>query len=128
VLIATPGFAAVAAVAPDFVVPAPFLFPGGGTINYAGVDIVTYGALPTDSVTSIDRNDVGATATPTNFAGQTGSLVAVAPPPQPVAASVPGLDAIGILLLAMLVAFAAWPFRRAATARRRTTSFPSWFP
>ena len=36
VLVATPAFAAAAGISPDFVVPAPFLFPGGGTINYSG--------------------------------------------------------------------------------------------
>jgi hypothetical protein len=128
VLIATPGFAAAAGVTPDFVVPAPFLFPAGGTINYAGVDIVTYGPLPTDGVTSIDRNDVLAKATPTNFAGQSGSLVPPAPPPPSAAIGVPALDPRGILFLVILVVFAAWPFTRAATVRRRTTNFPSWFP
>jgi hypothetical protein len=37
VLIATPGFASLGLVTLDYVVPAPFLFPGGGTLNYAGI-------------------------------------------------------------------------------------------
>jgi len=124
VLIATPAFAAAAGVTPDFVVPAPFLFPGGGTINYASVDIVTYGPLPTDGVTSIDRNDVRALNSPTNFAGQTGSLAPAPPPPVVAVASVPALDPLGVALLVVLVAFVT----RAAGGRRRTTSSPTPFP
>ncbi len=109
VLVATPAFAAAAGISPDFVVPAPFLFPGGGTINYAGVDNVTYAGLPTDGVTSIDRNGVRAPATPTNFAGQTGTF-ASAPPPSTPAIGVPTLGATGLafvaVLMALIVAFA----------------------
>src|SRR4029453_727343 len=32
VLIATPGFAGLGIVTPDYIIPAPFLFPGGGTL------------------------------------------------------------------------------------------------
>jgi len=47
VLIATPGFAALGIVTPDYIVPAGFLFIGGGTVDYAGVDSVAFAALPT---------------------------------------------------------------------------------
>ena len=124
VLIATPAFAVAAGVTPDFVVPAPFLFPGGGTINYANVDIVTYGPLPIDGVTSIDRNDVRALNSPTNFAGQTGSLAPAPPPPAPVATSVPALEPLGVALLALLLALVT----RGAIDRPRTTSSPTRFP
>lgn len=77
VLIATQGFAAVAKVTPNFVVPDGFLFPEGGTLNFGGVDIASYGPLPTDGVSSVDRTGVVSVATPKNFAGATGSLPAI---------------------------------------------------
>jgi len=120
VLVATPGFAALAGVAPDYTVPAPFLFPGGGTINYAGVDTVTYPALPTDGVTSVDRNGVRASNTPTNFAGQSGALAPPAPPPPTggPASDVPALGTTGIALtVAFLALLALFMARRSARSR-----------
>ena len=75
VLIATQGFAALGIVTPDYVVPNGFFPIGGGTINYAGADQVTYGPLPTDGTTAI----VAHTGAPrqnlaTNFAGQSASV------------------------------------------------------
>lgn len=102
VLIATPGFAALGIVTPDYIVPAPFLFPGGGTLNYAGVDIVTYPALPADGLTSLNRLGATSMNSPTNFAGQTGSIGPPAPPP-PVIAGVPTLGAPGLAILALLL-------------------------
>ena len=78
VLIATQGFAAVAKVTPNFVVPDGFLFPEGGTLNFGGVDMVSYGPLPTNGVNSIDRNGAVSAATPKNFAGATGALPSIA--------------------------------------------------
>lgn len=78
VLIATQAFADLGVVTPDFIVPAGFLFPAGGTVNFGGVDSVTYGALPTNGAQSVGRSGELATASPTNFAGTTGSL-----PPTP---------------------------------------------
>ena len=133
VLIATPGFAAVAGVTPDYTVPAPFLFPGGGTLDYAGVDQVTYAALPTDGRSSVDRNGVVAVATPTNFAGQTGAL-APPPPPATPAAGVPATTPLtAALLIVLLAALGAAtlrqvPLRRAADDRRRKPSSPRPFP
>jgi serralysin len=45
VLVATPGFAALGIVTPDYVMPANFLPINGGTVNYAGVSQITYAAL-----------------------------------------------------------------------------------
>jgi len=105
VLIATTGFAALGIVTPDYIVPTPFLFPGGGTIDYAGVDVITYPALPTDGVSSLDRLGVVGVNSPTNFAGQTGSI---GPPAPPVAATgVPTLDLASLLALSALVALGA---------------------
>ena len=74
VLIATQGFADVALVTPDFIVPASFLFTAGGSLNFGNVDTITYGAFAGDGAQSVDRNGVQATATPKNFAGVTGTL------------------------------------------------------
>ncbi len=78
VLIATQGFAALGIVTPDFVISNGFLPTDGGTVNYAGVDSVTYSSLPTDGVKAIDRNGAIIQNLATNFAGTTGS---VSPPP-----------------------------------------------
>jgi hypothetical protein len=69
VLIATQGFADLGIVTPDFIIPAGFLFTNGGTVNYAGVDAVTYAQLPTDGLTALDRSGNTVTAIATDFAG-----------------------------------------------------------
>lgn len=74
VLIATQGFANLGIVSPDYIIPANFLFTGGGTVNYAGVDSVSYTQLPTDGATSVDRNGGTEIPSPTNFAGATSAL------------------------------------------------------
>jgi hypothetical protein len=76
VLLATQGFAALALIAPDYVIPNGFLATDGGTLNYAGVDQVTYGPLPTDGAAAISRTGTTAPNIATNFAGAT----AVIPP------------------------------------------------
>jgi hypothetical protein len=80
VLVATQGFADLHLITPDFVVPNGFLAVDGGTINYAGVDQVTYGALPTDGVTAIDRNGATMPNLATNFSRQSASVRSAAPP------------------------------------------------
>jgi hypothetical protein len=79
VLIATQGFAALGIVMPDFTVPNGFLPTNGGTLNYAGVDGVTFPSLPTDGTTAINRNGVMIQNLATNFAGQSASVTAGAP-------------------------------------------------
>ena len=74
VLLATQGFANLGTVTPDFILPAGFLFTGGGTVNYAGVDIVNYGPLPTDGTHSVGRDGTVAIETPKDFAGITGGV------------------------------------------------------
>jgi len=74
-VIGTEGFASLGIVAPDYVVPNGFLFPSGGTLNYAGVDIVVHGALPTDGIHAIDRNGTIVATAPINFVGATGAIV-----------------------------------------------------
>ena len=84
VLIATQGFAALGIVTPDFVVPNGFLPTGGGTLNYAGVDTVAFGALPTDGVKAINRNGTPIQNLATNFAGQSASVSVAAGPAAPI--------------------------------------------
>jgi hypothetical protein len=81
VLIATQGFAALGLVTPDYTVPNGFLPINGGTVNYAGVDSVTFPSLPTDGVTAINRNGTMVQNLATNFAGQSASVTAAPPPP-----------------------------------------------
>ncbi len=78
VLIATQGFAALGLVSPDYVIPNGFLATDGGTINYAGVDQVSYVALPTDGVHAIDRSGNIIQNVATNFAGKAASVPAPA--------------------------------------------------
>ncbi len=81
VLLATQAFANLGIVTPNFIVPADFLFTTGEALNFAGVDNVTYAALPSDGMHSLTRTGEQLVATPKNFAGATGSLPA---PPTPV--------------------------------------------
>jgi hypothetical protein len=78
VLIATQGFANLGLITPDFVVPNNFLSLTNGTINYAGVDQVSYAMLPTDGVSALNRNGMTVANVATNFAGQTASVTAPA--------------------------------------------------
>jgi hypothetical protein len=94
-LIATPGFAAIAGVTPDYTFPAtPFFNRSGDTVNYGpGLDSLTFTAL------SGGKNAVGHSgvvlARPTNFAGVVGNV------PEP---------ATGVLLL--FGAACLWAFIR----------------
>ena len=80
VLIATQGFAELGLVTPDYVVPDGFLATSAGTVNYAGVDQVSYGSLPTDGTHALDRNGNAVQNLATNFAGQSTSVTAPAAP------------------------------------------------
>jgi hypothetical protein len=77
VLIATQGFAALNLVKPDYVIPNGFLPLANGTINYAGVDQVSYTALPTDGVTAIKRTGATQQNIATNYAGESASVSAL---------------------------------------------------
>jgi len=82
VLIGTASFAALHLVAPDYTVPDGFIPRAGGKLDYAsGTDEVTFGALPTDGATAVNRNNQPVAATPTTFAGASAMLTATAPPP-----------------------------------------------
>ena len=86
VLVATPGFAALGIVAPDYTMPANFLPIGGGTLNYAGVNQVTFGPLPTDGTNALLATGTVAPNVATNFAGKSASVVPPPPAPPPPAA------------------------------------------
>jgi hypothetical protein len=77
VLIATPGFATLGLVTPDFTIPARFVPTEGGTLDYAsGTDRINLPALPNDGVTAVDRNGNPVPATPKNFANATAAMTA----------------------------------------------------
>ncbi|HXX85472.1 MAG TPA: hypothetical protein VEN29_16020 [Casimicrobiaceae bacterium] len=75
VLIATQGFSDLGILKPDYVIPNAFIPTGGGTINYAGVDQVTFGPLPTDGVTAMNRNGQMVPNLATNFQGKSASVM-----------------------------------------------------
>jgi len=79
VLIATPGFAALGLVTPNYTIPNGFLPLTNGTLNYAGVDQVTYASLPTDG-NAIDRSGNPIPNVATNFAGTSASVQATQSP------------------------------------------------
>ena len=74
VLVATQGFANLGLVTPDFIVPNGFLFQGSGQVNFAGVDILNYSNLPNNGSLSVGVGGGTAVNSPTNFAGQTGTV------------------------------------------------------
>ncbi len=78
-LIATAGADAAGAPTPDYVLPANFLFPGGGTISFFGANGGAYTALSTDGVLSRTWGGGNVANTPQNFAGQVGFVVVPEP-------------------------------------------------
>jgi len=64
------------------VIPNGFLPLANGTINYAGVDQVTYTSLPTDGTSAIDRSAMVVQNVAINFAGDSASVTAAPPPSQ----------------------------------------------
>jgi hypothetical protein len=109
VLIGTPAFASLGVVTPDYIVPAPFLFPGGGTLNYGNVDTVVYPPLPGDGKSSVSRTGAVGINSPTNYLGQTGSIAPAAPAAVP---GIPLLDRTGLAILATLLVLATLLTRR----------------
>jgi hypothetical protein len=79
VLIATPGFAALGLVTPNYTIPNGFSATHQRTINYAGVDQVTYASLPTNG-NAIDRSGTPIANVATNFAGTSASVPATQTP------------------------------------------------
>jgi hypothetical protein len=74
-LFATAGLQAAGGPAPDYIIPDGFLFSAGGTINFFGQNSGPYTALPTDGFMSRNWNaGTNGLNSPTNYAGQTGSV------------------------------------------------------
>ncbi len=72
---------ALGLVTPDYVMPSGFLSPGGGTLNYAGVDQWTYGPLPVDGVNALYRTGQTKANAAFNFNGDSASVTLAAPLP-----------------------------------------------
>jgi hypothetical protein len=111
-LIATQGFAALGIVTPDYIVPNGF-FPLSGTVNYAGVDQVSYASLPTDGVNAITRAGTVIPNLATNFAGQSGSVGAA-----------PSVNYQGLWWAAPAGSESGWGIN---FAHQGDTIFASWF-
>ena len=79
VLVATPGFAALGLVNPDYTMPAGFLPINGGTVSYAGVSQVTYASLPTDGTNALFAVGTVGPNVATNFEGKSASVTAGPP-------------------------------------------------
>ncbi len=73
-LVATPGFAAVAGVTPDYTFSGgPFFNTSGDTLTYAGgVDTFTFSAPPLDGIHALNKDNSVVINAPINFAGQQG--------------------------------------------------------
>jgi hypothetical protein len=90
-LVATAGFEAAAGIAPDYVMPDAFIEVGVVTrLNFENVSIFQLAGLPTDGANALFADASTGPATPTNFAGETGTL------PEP------GAVALGLVALATL--------------------------
>lgn len=75
VLVATANFASLpGGITPDYVIPANFLFRGGGTLNFGGVQVLSYGALPSNGQSALTAAGASITNAPRNFAGASGSV------------------------------------------------------
>lgn len=77
VLLATQGFVDLGlGVTPDYIIPSNFLFTADGTIDYIGMihGTISYAALPTDGVHSIDENGISQVNSPTNTLGEAGEI------------------------------------------------------
>jgi hypothetical protein len=84
-LLATQSFADLpGAPTPDRIIPptaVPFFNVAGDTVRYSTLDAFTFGAVPTDGINSRNRLTGIAANSPTNYAGQTGSVNAAGPIP-----------------------------------------------
>ena len=76
VLVGTQGFSELGIVTPDYIIPNGFLFTVGGTVNFPNMNggKITYASLPTDGVRSLRPDSSTGLNSPTNFAGNTGTV------------------------------------------------------
>ena len=78
VLIATPGFAALGLVAPDYTIPTRFIPTDGGKLEFAGgVDEIQLAPLPSDGTIAVNRTGASVLATPKNFANASANMAAL---------------------------------------------------
>ena len=77
ILIATQGFAALRLVTPDFVIPNGFIPLPNGEVEFAGISVVQYTALPIDRVTAILADGTRVSNRATNLAGQSASITSL---------------------------------------------------
>jgi hypothetical protein len=104
-LLGTAGFAALpGAPTPDFIIPANFLpTSGSNTLTYwlYGDATLAYaaGMLPTDGVNSLSATGSTAINSPTNYAGQSGSVNA--------GPATPAISDWGVVTLTLLILIAA---------------------
>lgn len=122
-LIATAAFAALpGAPTPDVLIPPgsiPFFAASADTISYGAIDSWSFTSAPTNGIDSLDRTaGVGANS-PTNYAGDTGSVDASGAPAVP-AGSIPMTVTTVILVLTGGLAL--------LSARRRSILHPEAGP
>jgi len=67
---------------PDYIIPANFFSISGDTVSYVPYSALTFPSVPTDGLLSLNADLTTGLNSPTNYAGQTGSVNA-APPPTP---------------------------------------------
>src|SRR5207248_1800694 len=70
VLVGSNGFAAASAIAADYQMPDRFLPTDGGTVDYAGVDHISYATLPIDGNNALFHDATTGANVATNFSGQ----------------------------------------------------------
>ena len=73
-LVATAAFVAATGLQADYIISDGFLFLSNGTLNFANVDTISYGALPTDGFTALFANGSTGAGTPTNYSGDSVTL------------------------------------------------------
>jgi hypothetical protein len=109
-LLGTAAFAALPGAPPvDRVIPAGvlpnFFNPAGGSVTYGPYDTLSFpSGIPTNGVDSFNDGGIIATNSPTNYAGQSGSVDASGPPIVPSASSGALLIGLGLLMAGGVVA------------------------
>jgi hypothetical protein len=101
---ALPGAPAVDRVIPAGVLP-NFFNPAGGSVTYGPYDTLAFAkGIPTNGIDSFNDPGTVAVNSPTNYAGQTGSVDASPPPHIPSASSGALLIGLGLLMAAGVIA------------------------
>jgi hypothetical protein len=116
-LIATPAFAALpGAPTPDALIPEGsmvFFDVSGDTVSFGSFDSWTFGPVPTNGSDSLDRFTGPGANTPTNYAGESGSVDAA---PAPVPLPMVSFRAL-LILAAAILALGAFAITRRNRAR-----------